>query len=261
MPAFSTESAFALKVAFGVGIGGVLVFLAAPRLTRSEALAWLDVYLGGLAGALIGGRLGFVLEHLPLYSENISYIPRLSYAELSWQGAVLGGLTASYAAARWRKVAWASYSDSLALALPSIFMAVCWACRSAGLLLGHSTSLEGLPVWAAGYLPDLSRHVQARYELQALGIALGLALLWWVALPHFAGLWRGQGLAWCGLGLGLCVLTLDHFSANPRLTIYTWRVDQASAFLLIAASLFFWGRGLSAKRRENAPLPAPQSRL
>jgi prolipoprotein diacylglyceryltransferase len=257
----TTERAFAVKVAIGLVVSGWFVLWSALR-QGTRPGPWLDVYLGTLLGGIIGARLFYVLLHLDRFRHEILNIPRLWYGELSWQGALVGGGLAMWGMLRWRKIPAGSYTDALALALPVGFMAVCWACRSAGLLLGQPVnSLDDTPVWAASFLPDLYRDVGPRYELQMLGVGLGAAMLV-VAGFLTLGNWLAGLRLWVILLLAsLSILILEYYSGNPPQELYGVPVDQTTGVLLFLFSLTTIVTELSLKRIQAAQSAASTDQL
>ncbi|NJL95466.1 MAG: hypothetical protein HC915_17935 [Anaerolineae bacterium] len=84
-------------------LGAWFVLWAAWQQPIPQGRRWLDVYLIGWVGALLGARLGYVLLHTTDYLNDPAQALNFWYGELSWPGAILGGAVASWLAAqRWR---------------------------------------------------------------------------------------------------------------------------------------------------------------
>ena len=212
---------------------------AAPRGLRADDL--LFVVLGILPGAVVGGRLGYVLLHLDYYRIDPGAIvdPRQGSLELSL--AVAGGaLTGAYVASlldgavgRWLHAA--ALPVLLALGLGKLAMAL------GGTGQGQPTNAEWATAYVGGHswaslAPEIPSHPSQLYEG---GVALGVLVLlvillaggafaskdgrlflagvalWSLGRAVVAGTWRdaevlgplraGQLLA---LGLALVALTL-----------------------------------------------------
>jgi len=248
---FSTEQAFGIKVTLGIMLGlGLVVWFAIHQ--RHKILSAIDVYLGTVLGAILGARLFYVIHHANFFWESPLSIPRLWFAELAWQGAVIGGLLALWGMCRWRGIEWSDMADGIALALPVAVMAIAWASRSAGLLLGRPVGdLTTVPVWSASFLPDLHRDVAARYELQMLVIFMGLIILLVVTALALTDSLAKQRL-WIVLGLiGLMTWIVSQFSAMPPDMILGISLDRLSAIVLIIVS----GVGLSSVNHPRNTQP------
>src|SRR5690606_10832209 len=110
--------------------------------------------------------------------------------------------------------------DAWALVLPIGMMAVWYACRSAGCGLGAVVmDLNDHPVWAAGFLPDIVRDVQPRYELQMLGVFLGTAILMVSGGMTLARILEGRRIWITLILLALAMLLLND-----------WRVESTVHF-------------------------------
>jgi phosphatidylglycerol:prolipoprotein diacylglycerol transferase len=248
---FSTEEAFAIKVCSGLFAGFGLILWSAIQDETANLKHWLDIYLGMLSGGIIGARLFFVVTRYELFWEQPLNIPRIWFGELAWQGAILGGLAGMWLGCRWRKVDFDTFADGTALAFPVGFMAVCYASRSAGLLLGHPVAdLDAHPVWMASFLPDINRDVIPRYELQMLGVGLGAGMLLIVT-----ALTLSHQLEYCRLWIILCltglsILILSRYSALNGILIFGVDLNPLSALILSGVSLGILLQ--SVKRRANS---------
>jgi hypothetical protein len=131
----------------------------------------------------------------------------------------------------------------LALAFPVGMMGVCWASRSAGIILGAEVGDPAdYPVWRVAFLPDFFRDVVPRYELQWLGVALG-GLILLIAGGLIVGGWLEKSRLWVTLAVtGLAVFVLDRYSALDSPKVYGLHLDRWSAALLIAfgVGMFVW---------------------
>lgn len=250
---FTTQQAFAIKVCMGLAVGFWFILWTACQQQPIRLKNWLDVYLGTVLGGIVGARLVFVFIHLDPFLEVPLNIPRLWFGELAWQGAVLGAGFAMWGMCRWRKIELAHFMQGMALAVPLVFIAVCWAARSAGLILGKTvTSLEQHPVWMAAFLPDLNRDVQPRYELQMLGIGLGTAILL-IAGGLTLLRWLAEERFWIVMALlALAILLLDYFSAGSGALVFGMAVDEVSAGILWIVSLGMIVLQVSVKRMASS---------
>lgn len=250
---YSTEYAFGIKVFAGLLAGSWFIVWTAFQHKPLRLGAWADVYLGTILGGIVGARIVYILLNLDPFIEVPLNVPRLWFAELSWQGAIIGGLLGMWGMCRWRKINVFHFADGLALAFPVGFMGVCWASRSAGIILGAEVAdTADYPVWVAAFLPDFHRDVVPRYELQWLGVALG-ALILLVVGGLVVGGWLERFRLWIALALtGIAVFVLDHYSALDSPQVFGLHLDRWSAGLLLVfgAGMVVWQWW--AKRRPQA---------
>jgi phosphatidylglycerol:prolipoprotein diacylglycerol transferase len=240
---YSTEVAFGIKVFAGLMIGSWFMVWTAFQHQPLRLGAWADVYLGTILGGILGARIVYILLNLDPFIKVPLNVPRLWFAELSWQGAIIGGLLAMWGMCRWRKIDISSFADGLALAFPVGMMGVCWASRSAGIILGAEVGdPTDYPVWRVAFLPDFFRDVVPRYELQWLGVALG-GLILLIVGGLIVGGWLEKSRLWVTLALtGLAVFVLDRYSALDSPKVIGLHLDRWSAGLLIAfgVGMFVW---------------------
>lgn len=231
---------FALQFGAGLIVGAWLLYWVARWRGAAQPWRWLDVYLGAILCALIGGRLLYVLRHADLFWAEPLKVFGLWYGGLMWQGALSGSLIGAYGLCHWRGVDWRAFSDAAALALPVILMGLFWAGRDVGLMIGARVAdLNSVPTWTASHLRDLNGLVQPRYELQLLGLVVAwlllLTLTFLMGRGWLKGALLGLGLGWLGLLIFL-MASLGESNQRP--------LEQISAGLVIAFSaLLLRGKG------------------
>jgi phosphatidylglycerol:prolipoprotein diacylglycerol transferase len=190
--------------------------------------AWLDCILATLVIGTLSARLVHVSlvqwDYFSVYPEDIPY---LWYGGLTWQGAVIGGIAGAWVMCRLRGVPFAPFADGLALVFP-IGMVMMWAaCRSLG--CGYAESIEShqtTPDFFTGFLPNEYGDIALRFELQVIGIWLGLAMFIFAALLTYNNQWSGTRL-WVILALSSVGMALIGFwRADPTHILYGLRLDQ-----------------------------------
>jgi phosphatidylglycerol---prolipoprotein diacylglyceryl transferase len=225
-------------------------YVPAPGL-RVDDLVFIVV--GAIPGAILGGRLGYVLDHLAYYQANPAAIADPTQGGLSLTLAVpfailTGGLIARLLGApvgRWMH----------ALALPLLFVLA--AGKLIGVLGGTGQGVPADVPWATAYggpgpwgslAPDIPSHPSQVYE----AIAVGLAIVAFALVSRVEFIARRDGAA---LFAALGLWGLARFAVA-----YTWRdpavagplgMDQLLALGLVLLAVL----GLLERRR--APLQAP----
>jgi len=211
--------------------------------------AALDAGLWAIVGGILGGRIGFVLGNLEVFSEDWGRAFRIWEGGLSFLGAFLGGLAAlilvGYLQSRSARQGFLPYLLKLADAL-TLSLAV-------GLFFGWIACLLGGSVYGAtgeglGYavLPDLYGVEASRFATQAVGAAYSLILLivFWLMRRR----WPFPGAAF--LMFLLLYLTgiffLEFTRGDEAIYVAGWRlaqvVDLALAVLAGAGLLALWWR-------------------
>jgi prolipoprotein diacylglyceryltransferase len=244
------ELQFACQLGAGMLLG--LWFIQWTRWQHPGSQYWLEAALITLLAAIIGARAFFITLHLDDFLHDPSYIPALWYGELSWQGALIGGAVGMVLACRLLNIPLLAFADGIALALPCGFMAAWWAARTIGSAYGPQVSEpDAYPVWQVGYVRALFSSPEARYELQLLGVALGLiilAIMGWVTLR---GWLVGRRLGLSCMFIGAAMLPLEYWRADadpPTVGLF-------SAALLIIFGILIMVRRSSEHRLSVASVP------
>jgi phosphatidylglycerol:prolipoprotein diacylglycerol transferase len=202
---------------------------------RADDLLYITV--AALPGAVIGGRIGYILVHWDFYQANPDLAASIGQGGLQLSLAVVGGfVTGGIVAAllgapvgRWMH----------ALVLP-VLLAI--AGGKAAMVLGGSG--QGLPTdlsWATAYLgpgpwgslaPALPSHPAQAYEAIATVLAL-LVVMLFVELGAFPGRNGGTfllGIAlWCGARAAIAVVWRDRAVLGPL------SMDQVISLSIAAA--------------------------
>ena len=225
-------------------------YVPAPGL-RVDDLVFIVV--GAVPGAIVGGRLGYVLDHLEFYRAHSSAILDPAQGGLTLTLAVpLGFLTAAAIArllgapvGRWMH----------AVALPVLFV------LGAGKLVGvlgatGQGALSDLP-WATAYegpgpwgviAPQLPSHPAQVYE----AILVGLAIVGvWLASRLEVVARRDGAALWVAIGLWAIARVLVAFTWRDPAVAGPLRMDQLLALGVLLLAL------IGFAERLRAPLHAP----
>lgn len=168
---------------------------------RPEAWRMLDGLLWAAGGALIGGRLGYVIWHADYYRQHVEDIARLDQGGLAYHGALLAGLLTLWLWLRRQPQADADYLDWCAPALATLSWWGWLACYLSACAYGQPTALS----WLAANLPDSYGVYAVRYQTQLAGL-VSAAIAWFMARR-----WPGPGrlglvVGWLSLSRALIAL-------------------------------------------------------
>jgi phosphatidylglycerol:prolipoprotein diacylglycerol transferase len=215
---------------------------------RIDDLVFISV--GAVPGAVIGGRLGYVLDHLAFYQATPSAILDPAQGGLTLTLAVpLGMLTGALIArllgapvGRWMGAA----------ALPLLF--VLGAGKLVGVLGATGQGSVTDLVWATAYdgpgpwgslAADIPSHPAQVYEGIAVALAVGVLFV-------LGGLERFRqssgALLFLTLGLWSIVRIVVGFTWRDDAAVGPFSVEQALAFVVLIVAtlgLLLWGRGAS----------------
>ena len=256
-------SSYTVLLDLGLILALVVAYLQGKRVLgsgeRSDMAgeAALDAGLWAIVGGILGGRIGYVLGNLEVFSENWARALRIWEGGLSFHGAFLGGLAAlilvaclqSRSAGQKGVLSYLlKLGDTLTLSL-AVGLVFGWiACLLGGCVYGAMG--EGL-----GYavLPDLYGVEASRFATQAVGASFSLILLavFWLLRRR----WPFSGAAFLMLLLLYFtgVFFLEFTRGDEAIYLSGWRlaqiVDLALAVLAGAGLLALWWR---ARGREEA---------
>lgn len=229
-------STYGVLVASGYVAGIWWLKARRTEMGLSEDAFW-DLVYWLFAGALIGGKLGFVIveRDATLLWHDVRY-------GFVFYGGFLGSALAGGIAARRLKFSFAKLSDYFGVALPVGHALGRLGCLAAGCCYGRHTDLPwGIPLWG-----DPSRHPTQLYEAAANAlIALTVARV---------GLARTRDGRWKP---GSAFLLYIALYAVARFTVEIFRGDDRGGFVLglspsqLVAVAALVGAGVIAWRRKS----------
>jgi phosphatidylglycerol---prolipoprotein diacylglyceryl transferase len=225
-------------------------YVPAPGL-RPDDLIFIAV--GAVPGALLGGRLGYVLDHLDYYRSNPGVITDFSQGGLNLTLAVPFGILTGAIIARLIGAPVARWMH--ATAFPLLFVLA--AGKLAGVLgaTGQGTPAD-LP-WATAYAgpgpwgslaPEVPSNPAQVYEaLLVVAAIVGL-----IVLSRFEVVARrGGGALFAALALWAVARFVVGFWWRDQAVVGPLRIDQVLSLLLVALSL------LGLFERSRAPVRTP----
>jgi phosphatidylglycerol:prolipoprotein diacylglycerol transferase len=185
---------------FTLVIGGGILVSAGVGLIRNRkaypAWAVVDVYLAGLAGGLLGGRLSFVMLNWSYYTYNLDRALRIGEGGLDWHGAVVGGLVGMGIAVYFiplqnvettKSRIYADLLDTLTPSLPVLALAGWLGCGAVACYYGAEVeNMADYPAFMTADLPDIYGIYVPRFNTQFLGTVFSGGLL---ALTFLMSLW------------------------------------------------------------------------
>ena len=194
---------YSYTAVLALAVLGVVAW-SAWRATPAVA-GWFEAWLAIMLGAVLGGRLAFILGNLAYFAENTAAVWRVGQGGLGLLGAGWGGWLGLWLWARWHKRPWQAYLDFWTMPLLGLYGAGWLACYLHGLAYGRPAPTRH---WLTAHLPDNFGVYDERYAVQLWGMGFVLlwgGVAWWwprwrrggvlaaVALFH-AGhtLWRGD---------------------------------------------------------------------
>lgn len=230
---------FAVQWSIGILATFLMMMWVAGRQPIPRFGAWMDVSLVVMISGTIGARFVHVyLAESDYFATYPQDIPKIWYRGLTWQGAIGGGIIGAWFGCWWRKISFDDFSDGLALAFPLGFIATWGACRQAG--CGYAKAVESTtlkPSFFLGFLPNHFGDIALRFELQIIGVWLGLLLL--ALATYFTLNQQFTHLRlWIILSLAGGVMFLMGFWLNdPTFRVGQWRFDQVLSLFITLVSM------------------------
>jgi phosphatidylglycerol:prolipoprotein diacylglycerol transferase len=241
---------------------GLLLAVLLGRRGQSAPLRTDDLIfmvVGAVPGAIVGGRLGYVLDHWGFYQATPGLITdpaqggftltlALPLGMLS--GAVIGRLLGA-PIGRWMH----------ALALPLLFVLA--GGKVAGILGGTGQGQPSELPWATAYAgpgpwgsiaADVPSHPSQAYE--AIAVVVVIVALW--LLSHLPLIARRDGAAmWAALGLWCVARFVVGFSWRDPAEVGALRVEQVLALVVGLVAITGLAERARAHRRRPAQAPEP----
>ncbi|HEY3344465.1 MAG TPA: prolipoprotein diacylglyceryl transferase family protein [Anaerolineaceae bacterium] len=208
--------AFLIGVGASFGLACVAVQTAPAR--RSSAL--LDGGLISLAGALIGGRAGYVAQNWAHFQAFPAQIPQIWLGGFSGLGAMLGGMLGLLVAAGILRMSPGVLADGLAPMLPPLAVCAWLACWQAGTAYGAAAP----GAWWAIPTRDETGLVLPRFPLQPLAAAFTVGLFTLIELIRRRLTASGQlaGLSLAGMAALLCAASFLRADPSPVWRSLRW---------------------------------------
>jgi phosphatidylglycerol:prolipoprotein diacylglycerol transferase len=229
----------------GLILGLVITYFEGKRKLGSAEIA-LDLGLWTVIGGIIGGRIGYVLANLGVYSEDWAQVVQIWKGGLSFHGAFLGGLLVLgiFALIQRRREHPVSFWQLADVIVPGLALGVVFgwaACLMGGCSYGALGQGFGTLI-----LPDLYGVEAARFATQLFGLAQAgvLFIVFWFMRDRwpFAG---AAFLMYCLLYFG-GQFFLEFLRGDEAIYLGPFRVaqvlDLAIALLAAIGLLVLWWR-------------------
>lgn len=231
---------------YTLSIGVACLCAFALILWRSPAREKLmTVLLVALIGALIVGRLYYVLIHLEYYVDQLAEVVDIRAGGSNWHGAVIGAVfTGNLVALRRKiplKVMWRAFS----IALPIVTIGVAVGCL--GAVCAYGQEVDTLAHHSSLFVSesrDIYGIIAPRYHTQLFIFALGVLCL---LGSGFSGRWQDQrqfGIPLLMMSVGMFII--GFFRGDAVTMIANLRIDQLLDGWMILLSIILILRALKS---------------
>ena len=207
-------NSFSILIGLGASIGLAWVAWRSERV-EGESIRTvrnrLNAGLIALAGALVGGRISFVIINWPYFQINFAEVAEVWLGGLTWAGALAGCLVSVGLFAWLNDLSLGRRADGLLPLARTVTLTAWLVCWQAGCAYGPVVTNRSWGVPAR----DEAGQVAARLPLQLAGAMLTLGTFWLVDFlrPHLRR--RGQAASLAFLGISAQLLTLSFLRADP----------------------------------------------
>jgi phosphatidylglycerol:prolipoprotein diacylglycerol transferase len=238
---------YSYTVIMGLGLAAAagLSHRLAPR--RPAAAGWPDGLLAALVGAIVGGRIGYVVANWGYFSAEPDEIGLVWAGGLGYHGALVGGLLGLWLWSRRRGRSFVAVAGLLA---PGLVLAHAFgwlACWFEGCAYGREAALGLL----AADLPDGYGVFAVRYQTQLIGLGLSLAALI-VVLWRWPRLAAGQAFALALLLVSAGRAVVSLLRGDAALMIGAARLDTViDGALALGAVVLLLGAAAGQRRRKR----------
>jgi len=203
-----------------------------------------------LIGALIGGRIGYVVVNWTYFQTLWIEIPQVWLGGLSWAGAAAGALVSLIIMIRsWDKIA--SHLDTM---LP-LFTSLIIGCWLASWLTGHAYGVEVQGWWGIPARDEWGL-IGMRWPVQLVGAMSALVIHAGVEESRARGWLPFPGLAasLTGFLITLTILAVSLFRADPIPYWRGYRLDTWAALFFLGLSTIMTVYILARNRYSNADI-------
>ncbi len=229
----------------GLILGLLLTYYEGRRKLNRGAVA-LDLGLWAVIGGILGGRIGYVLAHLGVFSEDWVSVIRIWEGGLSFHGAILGGLLVMilFAYLQKREEEPVPFWQLADLVVPGVAVGIAfgWA---ACLMGGCAYGIPGEGLFYA-LLPDIYGVAASRFATQAVGVGISLILFLSVWLMRRRWPFAGASFLFYALLYFAIQFFLGFTRGDEAIYLSSWRLTQVLDLALAAAAavglLMLWWR-------------------
>jgi hypothetical protein len=224
--------AFTLLMAGGAGVGlwRITQNVALPQIVRRTVSGLLV-----LAGALLGARAGYTVEHWQYLSTHLLEIPQLWLGGLSWPAAVIGALLVMAILVWEANVPFLRMADQLASLVPPLAVAAwigCWLTGS-----GYGAALPQNTWWGIPVL-DETGATALRFPVQPLAVVSLIAFFGLLDYKMPRHIPMGAYSSLCGVGLAANLFLFSLIAIDTQPQWLGLHLDSWSALLLFFVCFF-----------------------
>jgi prolipoprotein diacylglyceryltransferase len=216
---------YTLLLMFGALLTLVWLIYQAPQGKRT---ATLDVFLAGLVGSVLLGRLNHVALQWQYFVDHVPEIRKI-YEEggLNWHGIVIGALFAMTLMAKIQKIEMQPLLNSLALLMPILVLIGWWACGTIGCAYGLPVArMADYPVGSTWAQPDIFGITEPRFATQLFGVLWSILLLMLALILHRKN-WLNDVRLWLILLLvSIGSFAIGFLRGDFSLMVYSLRIEQ-----------------------------------
>lgn len=197
-----------------------------------------DIVIGGLIGAVLGGRLFHVWLNWHYFADNQQEILMLSRGGLDWHGAVIGTLLGMWLIAKLTDITYLFLLETIAFPLP-LFGYLSWrACQVNHCAYGAEVSnLSDYPPLIVAELPDIFGLILPRFNTQLLGMILSLVIMGILMLLRYKNWFSGYQFAITLLIFSSSMFLIGFLRGDRVATVLNLRLDQWLDIVLMLISI------------------------
>src|SRR5687768_12394039 len=166
---------YTVLLMFGTVLTLIWLVYQAPQGKRT---ATLDVFLAGLVGGVLLGRLVHVALQWQYFIDHVPEIRKI-YEEggLNWHGLVIGAVFTMTLMAKVRKIEMQPLLNSLALLIPVLALFGWWACGTIGCAYGLPVArMADYPAGITWAQPDIFGITEPRFATQLFGVLWSMSV-------------------------------------------------------------------------------------